>query len=176
MDEYQLISFIGKFGVEIPLISLLVYVIIKLLRTFCKKIPEKILSLTEFALSAALYALYLLIFKKPLEAEEILDKGIAIGGIAMLYSSLFDKISQEIADSGENAIEYLLETYVNTDDIKAVIAKIKAQNETEEIDKDKIKEILKNAAGENSDEDKLDLISEMIVKASDSKKNTKTTE
>ena len=168
MQEFNLISLLEGYGVEIVVGALVAAVAAMLMKKFANTSAKKCL-LISFAVGAAITFL-IEFFAIGMTAAESVGKGITSGALAIVLTSFTKKLAFLSKDDLKANLEKLLSSIVLSDALDEVVNEIIEKIKTDTtLSEDTVKEVLRENALSDIDESTLDVIAKFILKALEGK-------
>ncbi len=164
MQEFNIITLLSSFSVEVVAVSVASFVVAFCLKLFFK-IGNKYCLVISFLLSLCItFLLELFVFK--LDLVTSMQRGITAGAISLVLTSFSKKIAFCSRKDVKRSLEKLLSTIVLSDEMDKVVDEIieKIKSDTT-FNEDSIKTVIKENLSGEIDDEKLELIAKFVLNA-----------
>ena len=164
MQEFNIITLLSSFSVEVVITAIVCFLFAFSLNIFCKLSNKYCLVISLFS-SLIICSLIELCFFK-LDFALSLQKGITAGAISLVLTSFSKKIAFCGKKDIKKNLEKLLSTIVLSDEMDKVVDEIieKIKVDTT-INEDSVKSVIKDNLSGEIDDEKLELIAKFVLNA-----------
>ena len=164
MQEFNLISLIESYGVELAAGGIIACVATIILRNVFKTSAKVCLAVAFFI--GAVITFLLEFFVIGLEINDSLSKALTSGSLAIVITSFTKKLAFMDKNDVKSNLEKLLSSIVLSDELDKVVDEIveKIKKDTS-FTEDSLKDVLRDNVDADIDENTLDLVAKFILKA-----------